>query len=149
MQQRMNPAAKVAVPDLVKLVQGNDPDLQLGAIEALGAAGMRTILAPGRAQRPEEFTTTTIVPRGGDCPFCEGHEDRTPPEIWAHRPGGGAPDSPGWTARAVPNLYPALASAATCFTVPATSAVSVLVIDWTTTGAVPPTITPATATARD
>jgi UDPglucose--hexose-1-phosphate uridylyltransferase len=42
------------------------------------------------------------------CPFCEGHEDRTPPEVWAARPGGGPPDSPGWTARAVPNRYPVL-----------------------------------------
>ncbi len=29
--------------------------------------------------------------------------------MWADRPSGGAPDSPGWTARAVPNLYPVLA----------------------------------------
>jgi len=28
--------------------------------------------------------------------------------VWAERPGGGPPDSPGWTARAVPNLYPVL-----------------------------------------
>ena len=32
-----------------------------------------------------------------NCPFCEGREDRTPPELYALRPGGGAPDSPGWT----------------------------------------------------
>jgi UDPglucose--hexose-1-phosphate uridylyltransferase len=43
------------------------------------------------------------------CPFCEGREGRTPPEVWAERPGGGEPDTPGWTARAVPNLYPVLA----------------------------------------
>jgi UDPglucose--hexose-1-phosphate uridylyltransferase len=43
------------------------------------------------------------------CPFCEGRESRTPPEVWARRPGGGSPDSPGWTQRAVPNLYPVLA----------------------------------------
>ena len=42
------------------------------------------------------------------CPFCEGREDRTPPEVYALRPGGGEPDSPGWTTRVVPNLYPAL-----------------------------------------
>jgi UDPglucose--hexose-1-phosphate uridylyltransferase len=42
------------------------------------------------------------------CPFCEGREDRTPPEVWALRPGGGEPNSPGWTQRAVPNLYPVL-----------------------------------------
>jgi UDPglucose--hexose-1-phosphate uridylyltransferase len=28
--------------------------------------------------------------------------------VWALRPGGGAPDTPGWQVRAVPNLYPAL-----------------------------------------
>ncbi len=41
---------------------------------------------------------------------------------------------------------PARASAATCFTVPATSAVSVLVIDCTTMGAPPPTLTLPTMT---
>jgi UDPglucose--hexose-1-phosphate uridylyltransferase len=41
-------------------------------------------------------------------PFAEGHEDRTPPELYAVRPDGGAADSPGWTVRVVPNLYPAL-----------------------------------------
>ncbi len=46
------------------------------------------------------------------CPFCEGREQRTPPELWARRPGGGDPDSPGWTARAVPNLYPVLGTEA-------------------------------------
>ncbi len=71
--------------------------------------GLRTILAPGRAERPVEFTP---VPRrqGAEesCPLCEGREDRTPPELWADRPGGGAADTPGWRVRAVPNLYPAL-----------------------------------------
>jgi UDPglucose--hexose-1-phosphate uridylyltransferase len=41
-----------------------------------------------------------------DCPFCVGHEDRTPPETWARRPDGGPPDSGGWLTRSVPNLYP-------------------------------------------
>jgi UDPglucose--hexose-1-phosphate uridylyltransferase len=44
-----------------------------------------------------------------ECPFCEGHEERTPPEVHAVRPGGGEPNSPGWTTRVVPNLYPVLA----------------------------------------
>jgi UDPglucose--hexose-1-phosphate uridylyltransferase len=74
--------------------------------------GMRTILAPGRADRPEGFTPAKQEPKGpANCPFCEGREDRTPPELYAVRPGGGAPDTPGWTARVVPNLYPALADA--------------------------------------
>ncbi|MDQ5808686.1 MAG: DUF4921 family protein, partial [Actinomycetota bacterium] len=41
-------------------------------------------------------------------PFLEGHEDRTPPEVYAVRPDGGAPNGPGWKVRVVPNLYPAL-----------------------------------------
>lgn len=31
--------------------------------------------------------------------------------MYATRPGGGEPDTPGWTTRVVPNLYPALADA--------------------------------------
>ena len=45
------------------------------------------------------------------CPFCEGREDRTPPEVWADRPGGSEVDSPGWRIRSVPNLYPVLGTA--------------------------------------
>ena len=30
--------------------------------------------------------------------------------MWAVRPGGGDPDTPGWAARSVPNLYPVLSS---------------------------------------
>jgi hypothetical protein len=44
---------------------------------------------------------------------------------------------------------PARASAATCRAVPSTSAVSVLVIDCTTTGDGPPTVTPATSTGTE
>ena len=58
-------------------------------------------LRPGSPATREDAAET--------CPFCEGREDRTPPEVWARRPGGGAADSPGWTQRAVPNLYPVLA----------------------------------------
>jgi UDPglucose--hexose-1-phosphate uridylyltransferase len=70
---------------------------------------LRTILAPGRAERPDNFSARTSEPNGPEnCPFCEGREDRTPPELYALRPGGGPPDSPGWRTRVVPNLYPAL-----------------------------------------
>jgi UDPglucose--hexose-1-phosphate uridylyltransferase len=41
------------------------------------------------------------------CPFCEGHEDRTPPEVLAVSAGEREPDTPGWQVRVVPNLYPA------------------------------------------
>ena len=73
--------------------------------------GLRTILAAARSDRPFDFTPPSREARGADnCPFCEGREDKTPPETWADRPGDGAPDSPGWRVRSVPNLYPALAA---------------------------------------
>jgi UDPglucose--hexose-1-phosphate uridylyltransferase len=43
-----------------------------------------------------------------ECPFCEGREDRTPPETFAIGPADRRPDTPGWQVRVVPNLYPAL-----------------------------------------
>jgi len=43
-----------------------------------------------------------------ECPFCEGREDRTPPETYAIAPPGREPDTPGWQVRVVPNLFPAL-----------------------------------------
>ena len=74
--------------------------------------GLRTILSPARADRPFDFggVATEPDPKAAEnCPFCEGREERTPPEAWADRPGGGESDTPGWRIRAVPNLYPALA----------------------------------------
>ena len=71
--------------------------------------GLRTILAPGRAERPHGFERAAGDEKGAaGCPFCEGSEGKTPPEVYAVRPGGGEPDTPGWTSRVVPNLYPAL-----------------------------------------
>ncbi len=73
-------------------------------------SGHRTIIAGERSRRPggEPRCTPAEPIEIESDPFAEGHEDRTPPELWALRPGGGAPNSPGWTVRAVPNLYPAL-----------------------------------------
>jgi len=74
--------------------------------------GLRTILSPARADRPFDFGGTPTEENSEaaeKCPFCEGREDRTPPEVWADRPGSGESDTPGWRVRAVPNLYPALA----------------------------------------
>jgi len=68
------------------------------------------VVAPGRARRPGASAQPKLDPPTEDellsCPFCEGHENRTPPETFAIRPGGGAPNTPGWTVRVVPNLYP-------------------------------------------
>jgi UDPglucose--hexose-1-phosphate uridylyltransferase len=72
--------------------------------------GLKSIIAADRATRPGGgFTATPAEPIDPEKdPFLEGHEDRTPPEVYAVRPGGGAPDTPGWSVRVVPNLYPAL-----------------------------------------
>jgi UDPglucose--hexose-1-phosphate uridylyltransferase len=73
-------------------------------------SGHRTIVAGERSRRPGGAPSceppAPIDPQ--EDPFAEGHEQRTPPELYAVRPGGGPPDSPGWTVRVVPNLYPAL-----------------------------------------
>lgn len=78
--------------------------------------GHRTIIADERSGRPG----SGLAPPPADAPidpetdpFLEGHEGRTPPELDALRPGGSAPDTPGWRVRVVPNLYPAVAADAT------------------------------------
>ena len=72
--------------------------------------GQRAIVAGTRAGRPGgELSAPPAAPIDPDSdPFADGHEDRTPPEIYAVRPDGGAPNTPGWKVRVVPNLYPAL-----------------------------------------
>ena len=75
-------------------------------------SGQRAIVAGERAGRPGgELGALPAPPIDPESdPFAEGHEDRTPPELYAVRPGGGAPNTPGWTVRVVPNLYPALSA---------------------------------------
>jgi UDPglucose--hexose-1-phosphate uridylyltransferase len=77
-------------------------------------SGLRSIIAAGRATRPGGgFTAEPADPVDAERdPFLEGHEDRTPPEVWALRPGGGPPDTPGWLVRSVPNLFPAVSAEA-------------------------------------
>lgn len=72
--------------------------------------GGKTIVAADRSTRPggelRADPAPSLDPQGD--PFLEGHEDRTPPEVYAVRPEGGPPNSGGWTVRVVPNLYPAV-----------------------------------------
>jgi UDPglucose--hexose-1-phosphate uridylyltransferase len=71
--------------------------------------GLRVVLAPQRSERPLSFQPSEVHAQAREqCPLCEGRESWTPPETWALRPGGGAPDTPGWLVRAVPNKYPLL-----------------------------------------
>lgn len=75
----------------------------------------------GHSRRPQDFLQKRQdVNASGDfvyqrlelqdasCPLCGGNEGRTPPEIMACRPGGSAPNEPGWKVRVIPNKFPAL-----------------------------------------
>lgn len=83
----------------------NDPQLRVDPL-----TGLRVIVAAGRGGRPGGGFTVEQPPPidPASDPFAIGSEAKTPPELWADRPGGGVADSEGWLTRAVPNLYPAL-----------------------------------------
>jgi UDPglucose--hexose-1-phosphate uridylyltransferase len=73
-------------------------------------SGLKTIVAGERSRRPGGEPTCQPpepIDRERD-PFAEGHENRTPPELYALREASGERDTPGWRVRVVPNLYPAL-----------------------------------------
>ena len=70
--------------------------------------GRWVIISTERAKRPRDFAKEEKIERQGDCPFCYGKEDKTPPEILAYRPQGSMPNTSGWTIRVVPNKFPAL-----------------------------------------
>ena len=66
------------------------------------------LIAPERLHRPDCYKPPVKKPVDKKrCPFCEGHEAMTPPEIFAIRDGG-EPNTPGWKTRVVPNLYKAV-----------------------------------------
>jgi UDPglucose--hexose-1-phosphate uridylyltransferase len=79
------------------------PDLRKDPV-----TGRWVIISTERQKRPSDFQIETAVSKPDElCPFCEGHEDKTPPEILAFR--NGTPrNTPGWDVRVVPNKFPAL-----------------------------------------
>ncbi|MCP4549102.1 MAG: galactose-1-phosphate uridylyltransferase [bacterium] len=69
--------------------------------------GRWVIISAERGKRPMDFPHKTEKLRGGFCPFCPGHEKKTPPEVLSY------PAIPGdstseWSVRVVPNKFPAL-----------------------------------------
>jgi UDPglucose--hexose-1-phosphate uridylyltransferase len=79
------------------------PDLRKDPI-----VGRWVIVAKSRARRPHDFDSSPQRQKGGFCPLCEGHEDKTPGEIIAYRNPGTERNRPGWRVRVVPNKFPAL-----------------------------------------
>jgi UDPglucose--hexose-1-phosphate uridylyltransferase len=71
--------------------------------------GRWVIISSERRKRPTDFRVERHqVERNDYCPFCAGHEELTPPEVFAYRSNGGARNGPGWDLRVVPNRFPAL-----------------------------------------
>lgn len=66
--------------------------------------GRWVIISETRGKRPSDWANEPNLRGGRVCPFCAGNENRTPPEIWASRPG----DASTWNVRVVANKYPAL-----------------------------------------
>ena len=67
------------------------------------------VFSTERAKRPSEFVVEKAEKKQEiRCPFCEGNEGMTPPEILSYRKDGSMPNTPGWWVRVVPNKYPAL-----------------------------------------
>src|SRR5262249_31559030 len=81
------------------------PDRLMQQLLVDALTGDQVILAPARALRPDMFRVASQPKSSAAaCPFCDGHEAETPPEVM--RIGRGAPDTPGWDVRVVPNKYP-------------------------------------------
>ena len=70
--------------------------------------GRWVIISTERSKRPDQFGSMDPGPQEGECPFCEGHESQTPPEILAVRPTKTRPNEPGWEVRIVPSIKPLL-----------------------------------------
>jgi UDPglucose--hexose-1-phosphate uridylyltransferase len=69
--------------------------------------GELVLVVPGRAGRPGATGRTVRTGDPATCPFCEGNEGLTPPEVAAYGRETDAADQPGWTVRVVPNKFPA------------------------------------------
>ncbi|HUP02360.1 MAG TPA: DUF4931 domain-containing protein, partial [Bryobacteraceae bacterium] len=70
--------------------------------------GRWVIIASDRAKRPGDFIRQRVPAACNRlCPFDEGNERKTPPEIMAYR-NGGSRDEPGWRVRVIPDKFPVL-----------------------------------------
>ena len=71
--------------------------------------GRWVIIATERARRPSDVQRTPAPAQPALCPFCPGHEDKTPREVYVSgRHPSAPPNGPGWKVRVVPNRFPAL-----------------------------------------
>jgi UDPglucose--hexose-1-phosphate uridylyltransferase len=70
------------------------------------------VLSKERERRPSDFrngkTNHPIHQYDVNCPFCNGNESLTPPELLAYRERETKPNTPGWRVRVTPNKFAAL-----------------------------------------
>jgi len=73
--------------------------------------GRVVIVVPGRSARPNDHAAAPpSAPADPNCPFCEGNEGRTPPEVAVVAAPGRAPNTRGWYVRTIPNRFPTVAA---------------------------------------
>ncbi|MDD5255737.1 MAG: galactose-1-phosphate uridylyltransferase [Candidatus Omnitrophica bacterium] len=71
--------------------------------------GRWVIIATERARRPDQFLSQLQdSPPEKPCPFCEGSESKTSPEIYSVRNRHTDANTPGWDLRVVPSIVPFL-----------------------------------------
>src|SRR5918996_4975356 len=71
--------------------------------------GRWVIISTERRKRPAAFRLESVkVTPDEACPFCDGHEQMTPRELFALRRNGSGPNTRGWDLRVIPNQFPVL-----------------------------------------
>ena len=70
--------------------------------------GRWVIVATERAKRPDQLVLPADTAPEKPCPFDEGRESQTPPEIYSVRPNDSGKNQPGWELRVVPSQTPFL-----------------------------------------
>ncbi len=93
---------------------GSAPETPQPELRRDPITGEWVILATGRGKRPHAPAPAQAIDQPDeDCPFCPGHEDRTPAEICTNPDRADSDcNKPGWKIRVIPNRFPILVSGA-------------------------------------
>lgn len=94
------------MPERIKRSPDYEPELRKNVVTREWV-----IIAKGRGRRPADYALQVegnpLPEHDPSCPFCQGGEANTPPEVYALRDGSPR-DTPGWRVRVVPNKFAAL-----------------------------------------
>jgi len=70
--------------------------------------GRWVIIATERARRPDQFSAPAEGPAEGECPFCQGSEEHTPPAILTYPNSTHDRNKLDWKVRVIPSIKPML-----------------------------------------